>query len=326
MNTIHISYKSRIAAIKNTPRNLALIVALVCSALSASSQFEPMFSQYMFNELIINPGYAGSRDAMSIVALHRDQWVGLDGAPKTQTLSLHTPIAHNKMGVGFSIINERIGVTRQTGFYGNGAYRIAMKKATLSLGLQLGFLSHQERLSEVHTDVAGDNQFIINSDRVMLPNFGFGAHYQREKFYAGISIPRLMENRVNVSLGETNVHNRININAWHYFVTIGGVKDLNGALKIRPTIMLKNVVGAPIEMDLSASLIFHDLIWAGLGYRTGDAASVMVGANITPQLRFGYAYDYTLSELQKFNSGSHEIMLGYDLRFIKDRITTPRYF
>jgi type IX secretion system PorP/SprF family membrane protein len=326
MNTIHTSYKSIILAIKNTPRYLALTVGLVSTALSASSQFEPMFSQYMFNELFINPGYAGSRDALSIVALHRDQWVGLDGAPKTQTLSLHAPIAHNKMGVGFAIINERIGVTRQTGFYGNGAYRIPMKKGTLSLGIQLGFLSHQERLTEVHTDIAGDNQFIINSDRVMLPNFGFGAYYQREKFYAGISIPRLMENKVNINNGETNVHNRVNINAWHYFITIGGVKDINGALKIRPSILVKNVAGAPVELDLSANLIFHDVIWAGLGYRTGDAASVIVGANITPQIRFGYSYDYTLSALQKFNSGSHEIMLGYDLRFIKDKITTPRYF
>lgn len=302
-------------------------VVAICILLSGSkaiAQFDPMFTQYMFNELFINPAYAGSRENISATGLIREQWVGLDGAPSTQTFSIHAPVMNKKLGVGLSVLNEGIGVSKRTGFNINGAYRIAMDKNTLSFGLQLGMVTISENLTQLNLQT--DNQFMMNTGRKTAPNFGFGAYYTAPKWYVGLSIPRMLQNRLDVASGTTDVQNKLNTGDWHYFITGGSVHSIAPNIKLRPNVMMKVVSGAPIQVDLNCNALFHDFIWAGLGYRTGDAASLMVGAQLTKQLRLGYAYDYTTSALQDFNSGSHELMLGFDFGFDKNQIVTPRYF
>jgi type IX secretion system PorP/SprF family membrane protein len=310
--------------------NKLKVLGIAVAALSASAsqaQIQPMFTQYMFNELFINPAYAGSRDAISATGMFRTQWVGIDGAPTTQTLTVHGPAMNQKLGVGLALLNESIGVTKQTGVYANGAYRMPMKKGTLSLGLQVGMFTHIERLASVSPDVANDNQFLTNTDRVLLPNFGFGAYYKTDRWYVGLSIPRMMGNTVKLgSAGTTEVKNKLSLTSWHYFLTGGAVHQLNANLKLRGNTMIKIASAAPIEVDLTADLLIKDFIWAGLAYRSGDAASLLLGAYILPQFRLGYSYDYTLSALQRFNSGSHEIMLGYDFSLQRDKVVSPRYF
>jgi type IX secretion system PorP/SprF family membrane protein len=298
-------------------------VALTMScATEAWSQSDPMFTQYMFNELYINPAYAGSREYLSATALVRQQWMGLDGAPSTQTLSAHKPIFDNKIGAGLTFVNESIGVSKRTQLNANGAYRLMMGKNTLSFGLQVGVASISENLSSL--GLLSDNQFATNTGRKIAPTLGFGTYYLTPTWYAGFSIPRLLQNRLDGATGQ--VDNRINTGDWHYFMTAGSIHSINSEIKIKPAVMLKAVKGAPMELDLNAMCIFRDRLWAGLGYRTGDAINLLVGAQINQQLRAGYSYDYTTSALGNFNSGSHELMIGYDLNFEKDKVVSPRYF
>ncbi len=300
---------------------LALAVSLTATM---EAQFDPMFTQYMFNELVINPAYAGSRECLSTTAFYREQWVGLDGAPSTITASVHAPFMQQKIGAGITVMNDKIGVSNRTGVNLNGAYRIQMDNNTLSFGLQLGMVSLSENLSNLN--LTADNQFAMSTGKKTAPNFGFGAFYTAPKWYAGFSIPRMLKNRLDVSNGSGEVKNSLEMDDFHYFITAGSVFDIAPTVKLRPNIMLKAVSGAPMEMDLSANALFNDFIWAGLSYRTGDAIAMLLGANITKQLRIGYSYDYSLSALQDFNTGSHEIMLGYDFNYSKDKVITPRYF
>ncbi len=309
--------------IQSMKKYVAAFIALFF-ALSGEAQFDAMFTQYMFNELVINPAYAGSRECLSATAVYRQQWVGLDGAPSTLTGSVHAPLMQQKLGVGLSFLNESIGVSKRTGVSASGAYRIKMEANTLSFGLQLGIVSLSENLSQLN--LQNDQQFMINSGKKTAPNFGFGAFYTAPKWYVGLSIPRMLKNRLDVSNGTGEVKNSLAVDDFHYYITAGSVFSIAPSVKLRPNIMLKAVSGAPMQVDLSANALFNELIWAGLAYRTGDAVSLLVGANITKQLRLGYSYDYTLSALQDFNTGSHEIMLGYDFNYSKDKVVTPRYF
>lgn len=287
------------------------------------AQFEPQFTQYMFNESFINPAYAGSRDHASLTALYRNQWVGIDGAPKTQTFSGHTPLRNEKVGLGFNLLHEEIGVTQDLSFFVNYAYRIPFKNGAFAMGLSGGLIHHQEQLLDVDIQDQGDYQF-MGTPKLTVPNAGFGMYYNTRKFYAGLSIPRMLQNSVD---GVTQkAENEVNPEYWHYFLMGGYVFDINENIKLKPTFMLKAVSGAPLEADLGAHVLFNEIIWLGGSYRTGDSWSAIASFQFTKQFRLGYSYDYTLTELQQFNSGTHEITLGYDFSFNKDKVVTPRYF
>ncbi|MEO8146397.1 MAG: type IX secretion system membrane protein PorP/SprF [Bacteroidia bacterium] len=307
-------------------KKIFFVIVLLTAAFNAKAQYDPMFTQYMFNELFINPAYAGARENLSVNMLVRDQWAGIDGAPKTQTFTIHAPVSNRKIGLGFAVMNETIGVTHRLVLNGDFAYRILMDNATFALGLQGGVTNYQEKFSELKTTTGYDNQFTYNSEKLWLPNAGFGMYYYTNKFYAGLSIPRLIENKVDVTTSTTTVKNVGNVKDWHYYIATGYVFNLNDNIKFKPSIMIKTVQGAPIELDADALFIFNDLFWIGGAYRTGDAVAAIIGLQINRQLRIGYSYDYTLTGLQDYNSGSHEFTLGYDFSFDKNRIITPRYF
>jgi type IX secretion system PorP/SprF family membrane protein len=281
----------------------------------------------MFNETFINPAYAGSHEGIASSLLYRNQWMGLNGAPKTQTLSIHTPVCKRELGVGLSVMNESIGITHQLSVYGNFAYRMLFPHSVLSFGLQAGFVNDEEKFSSVYTITQGDNQFATDVRKLFLPNAGFGVYYYyKDKFYAGLSIPRLFENKINPTESDIVVKNVGNVTYWHYYFATGYVMDVNDELKFKPSIMVKAVQHAPVEMDMDANFLFHNFLWIGGSYRTGDAVAALVGFQISKQLRLGYSYDYTLTNLQKFNSGSHEITISYDFSLDKNRIISTRYF
>ncbi|MEO0311966.1 MAG: hypothetical protein RIQ89_1623 [Bacteroidota bacterium] len=293
---------------------------------TVSAQYDPMFTQYMFNELFINPAYAGSHEHVSTTVLVRDQWVGIEGSPKTQTFSIHAPIKSKRIGLGLSMLHESIGVSDRVAAYGNFAFRIPTERGTFALGLQGGVINFTENLRDVKTINNNDQQFAYNTKRLWMPNAGFGMYYNTERFFAGLSIPRLIDNKVSVASAEAVVSNVAEIKNWHYYLTAGYVIKLSEILDLKPTIMTKVVQGAPFEWDMSATLFINRTFWIGAAYRTGDAISGLIGLNINKHLRLGYSYDYTLTELQNFNSGSHEFTLNYEFSFDKKRIITPRYF
>ena len=291
----------------------------------ARAQYEPMFTQYMFNEMFINPAYAGTRDNISTTLLYRNQWVGIEGAPKTQTFSIHAPLNQKKIGVGFSIMNEEIGVTHQISFLGNYAYRINTGKGFLSVGIQAGLINHQEKLADINSKDKGDPSFSSNTPRLLLPNAGMGLYYFSEKYYIGLSVPRLIQNKVALNNG-LQVTNKFNFNNFHYYLTGAYVFNVAESIKLKPALMIKAVQGAPVEADVNLNVLLHEIFWIGAAYRTGDAVSLLTQLQITRQLRLGYSYDYTLTKLGNYTTGSHEITLGYDFTFSKSKVVSPRYF
>lgn len=308
-------------------KNIFITVLIVVASISSFAQQDAMFTHYMFNTLSVNPAYAGTREALTITGLHRSQWVGFDGAPQTQTLTLHTPIFNENLGVGLSVVNDRIGPTNMTSVYGDFAYKIKInEKAKLSLGLSGGLNIRRNALMDIPLDDDSDVSFAKNEESELLPNFGFGAYYYTDKFYVGLSAPKLLENnfKTNEIAGGTSLASE----ARHYFFIAGMIFNINKEFKLKPTVLVKYTNAAPIEADITATLLYKDKIWGGLMYRTGDAAGVLIGMYVTPQLAVGYSFDWSFgNKTVKYNAGSHEIMLMYDLVFNnKEKIRSPRYF
>lgn len=308
-------------------KNIYIILLIVLAGFTANAQQDAMYTHYMFNTLAVNPAYAGSRDALTITGLHRSQWVSFPGAPKTQTLTLHTPIFNGNTGLGFSVINDKIGPTNTTSFYFDFSYRIKVsKKAKLAFGLKGGLNMMNHNLTKLSLDQSNDPAFIQDVKSNLLPNFGFGMYYYTDKFYAGISIPKLLENdfKTNSTGGTTDLASEQR----HYFLILGSVFKLTDEIKFKPTGFLKVTNAAPIEGDITGTFIFNDRFWLGAMYRTGDAVGLLAGLNITDQLALGYSFDWSfVNTTMTYNGGSHEIMLRYDFIYKPgDKIRSPRYF
>jgi type IX secretion system PorP/SprF family membrane protein len=310
-------------------KNLVLAVIMVGLAFKVTAQQEAMFTHYSFNTLGVNPGYAGSRDALTVTGLHRSQWVSFPGAPVTQTLTLHAPIFNEKIGLGASFINDKIGPTKSTGFFVDFAYKIKVgDKGKLAFGLKGGLNVVGTDLASLTTIEGGDPNFQTSIQSQLLPNFGFGLYYSLPRFYAGISTPRLLQNKfeTNSTSGGTNLASE----ARHYYFIAGTIFNLteNGNLKLKPTTFIKVTAAAPVEMDLTALFYYKDFLWAGPMFRTGDAFGILAGLNLTDQFSLGYSFDWSFgNSTGRYNAGSHELMLRYDFIFNeKAKIESPRYF
>ncbi len=312
-------------------KNWLLIVLALASLLQnklANAQSEPMFSQYTFNEIFINPAYAGSHEALSFSSVYRKQWVNIEGAPTTKTFTAHSHLFKSKVGLGLTAYQDQIGVASQTGFFGNYAYRIKMSKGTLSLGLLAGFSGYQERLTEVKTNDNGDMKFAANTPMVFAPNFGFGTYYYTKRFYFGVSVPRMITNKliINQYSQVERVDGSLNTEDLHYFIATGYIIDVNPLVKLRPSMMIKTVMNAPVEYDVNLSALLYTALWVGGGYRSGDSWNILTAVQVNNQLRVGYSYDYTITKLKDFAGGSHEFSLNYVLKYNSKKITSPRYF
>ena len=307
-------------------KKVVILGFIILSTLGANAQQDAMFTHYSFNTLAVNSGYAGSRDALTVTGLHRSQWVGFDGAPTTQTLTLHAPIMNEKIGLGLSVLNDKIGPTNQTAFYGDFAYKIPVGNGKLAFGLKAGVNMVSNSLGDLGTTESGDVNFEQNVKSELLPNFGFGLYYSTPKYYVGLSTPRLLENNyeTNATTGSTQGERR------HYFFIAGLIFPLNetGTVKLKPTTFVKVTEAAPLELDLTALFYFHDKYWVGPMWRSGDALGVLAGLNMTDQFSLGYSFDWSYGlQTFKYNGGSHELMLRYDFVFKeKGRIKSPRYF
>ena len=305
---------------------LALITSL--GYFTASAQQDPMYTHYMDNTLVINPGYAGSRDAFTVSALHRSQWVDFKGAPITQTIMFHTPLRNEHLGVGLSVFNDKIGPSNKTSVVGDFAYRMNLtKKSKLAFGLSAGANIFRSNLNSLQLDQQSDPSFQSNISNRITPNIGFGAYYSRERFYAGISTPNLLENKL-AEIKQTDGTSLISKEQRHYFLIAGAVFNLTDDLAFKPTTLVKVTSAVPVQADVTASFIIRQKLLLGVMYRTGDAVGALIGFNITDQLHIGYSYDWSMGlKTPTYNKGSHEIMLRYDFIFSsKKQIRTPRYF
>ncbi len=313
-------------------KTVALASLLFFTATHVKAQYDALFTQYMFNEVFINPAYAGSKEAMSATLLHRQQWVNFPGRPVTTSFSLHGPIQGNKMGLGLSILNEKIGVTNRNLIYASYAYRIKFDdKSTLAMGLMGGLDQQQNRLYTLKlSNEAGapvDPQF-GNTPNVVAPNFGAGLYYTTKNLYVGLSIPRMVDNKVRFGNdGSSTIRTtKVAPSKFTYYLTAGYLFTIDEEFKLKPTVMLKAVQNAPLQVDLGANLLIKDMIWAGLSYRSGSSMAVILGMQVNKQFLVSYSYDYGLNKIQKYSAGSHEIVLNYLFSFTGRKVITPRYF
>lgn len=307
-------------------KNIILSLCALLVGLHAHAQQEAMFTHYSFNTLAVNPAYAGSREALTITGLGRFQWVNFDGAPRTNTLTAHAPILNENLGVGLSFLNDRIGPTTANSIFVDFAYKIKMGSGKLAFGLKGGVNMLNNDLNSL-TAIDDNDEFLagVNTPTQILPNVGAGIYYNTEKFYAGLSTPRLLENDFKNSAVTQAKESR------HYYLIAGTVFPISKKqnIKLRPTALVKLTQAAPIELDLTALVYFNDVFWIGPMFRTGDAAGVLAGVNITDQFSFGYSFDwsYTNKTITYKNYGSHELMLRYDLFYNNaEKIRSPRYF
>ncbi|WP_375326174.1 type IX secretion system membrane protein PorP/SprF [Flagellimonas sp. GZD32] len=290
-----------------------------------SAQQDAQYTQYMYNTVSVNPGYAGSRGHLSIAALYRNQWLGLDGAPETQTLNVHTPVGYRGVGLGLSIVNDKIGPTSETNFDVDFSYTIYTSQVgRLSFGLKASANMLDIRYSELD-EFEVDPQLQSQQDiqNKFSPNIGAGVYYHTEKFYAGVSIPRILETEHFQSSSLSTAVEQMNL----YLIT-GYVWDLNPVLKFKPTLLTKMVQGAPLQVDLSANFMFNQKFIAGVAYRWDAAFSGLFGFMISDQIMVGLAYDREITDLgaTRFNDGSFEVILRYD--FIRNvaNMKSPRFF
>jgi type IX secretion system PorP/SprF family membrane protein len=315
---------------------IVLNVFLICQ--KGFAQQDAMFTQYMFNTLAMNPAYAGDNEVVTATALFRKQWINIEGAPTTGTFSIDAPLRQDRMGLGLNIISDRIGITNTFGAYASYAYRIkTSEEGRLCFGLQAGFSQYTARLADVaytQNQSAYNDPAFSNNINAMMPNVGGGVWYNNNKFYVGLSAPHLINNALQdkyTFLTDLDGARQFR----HYFLTSGYVFDINQDIKLKPSFLFKVVEGAPFSFDLNANVWFYDKFGVGLSYRsnniisalrTGDSADILLEYQASNQLRFGYAFDYTLTDLRKYNSGSHEIMARYQFSTNKSKILTPRYF
>ncbi len=307
-------------------KKLFTCLVVIFLTVAANAQQDAMLSQYMFNHLAINPGYAGSKNYMMATLLHRKQWVGFDGAPESQLLSLHGPVQGRNLGLGGTIFHDHIGVTNRTDVYGHVAYHLPINHyVKLGFGLQGGLSHYTYKNSDLIYWDASDRVFSQATQTGILPNVGAGAFLYSKKFYLGLSAPHLIEYNKEHGMngGLTSIKpNQVR----HYFFEGGLVCEVNPELVIRPSFLVKYVNGAPAEADINLNVLLASTVWVGGSYRTNDAAVALLELQVNKKLRVGYAYDFTMTHMKYYSSGSHEIMIGYDFGYDITRIKTPRYF
>jgi len=311
---------------KKRNRFLALWVtgAILATGGAASGQQIPVLSQYMFNGLVINPAYAGSKDFMSSTLMVRRQWAGFDGAPTTQNASVHGPLRRKRVGLGLMISNDKIGITGRTDVFASYAYHLPMRDGKLALGLQGGFSYVKSSFSELSYTDQDDPVYMANSLTNLQPNFGFGTYYYRERFYAGLSAPQLISYD---SIQPANVYGqKVHHLARHYYFHSGIILQGSREFIVRPSVLVKYAQHAPMQVDLNLNFLLSNIFWVGASWRSGDALVAIFEYQINRKLRIGYSYDYTLSRLKNYSSGSHEFMIGYDFGYDVIKMKTPRYF
>jgi type IX secretion system PorP/SprF family membrane protein len=297
-----------------------LFSVLMFTALTTYAQQDAQFTQYMYNTVNVNPAYAGSRGVMSIFGLHRTQWVGLDGAPVTNALSINTPINESKVGMGLSFVNDRIGPTQENAISADISYSVqTSEKYKLSFGLKgtANFFNLDvTKLTYVSPDPA------LVSFNKFSPNLGAGIYLHSDKTYVGFSIPNFFQTRVRYDDNQVAIYKeRIN-----YYLIAGHVFDLNSSVKFKPALLTKLVEGAPLQVDVSGNFLINEKLVLGLAYRWDAAVSAMAGFQINPELYIGYGYDLETTRLRHYNSGSHEIFLRYELFKNYNKIVSPRFF
>lgn len=299
---------------------LVLFASIFFLLPSMQAQQDSQYTQYMYNTISVNPAYAGSRGSLHLLGVYRNQWVGLDGAPKTLNFSMHSPIGVKGVGLGFGVTSDKIGPSSESIITSDFSYTINLERELkLSFGIK-GGLSIWD-LDPDKLNIYDPNDFDLRREHLSSPIIGAGFYLHTEKWYVGLSSPNLLETKhyeeVKVSTATEKMH---------LYLIAGHVFTLNPNLKLKPAFLVKAVTGAPLAIDVSANALLNDNITFGLAYRFDAAVSVLAGFQISDNIMVGYAYDYDTTKLGNYNSGSHEIFLRFEFGTRFNGKVNPRFF
>ncbi|WP_347050454.1 PorP/SprF family type IX secretion system membrane protein [Flavobacterium olei] len=289
----------------------------------ANAQQDAQFTQYMYNTIEVNPAYAGSRGALSVFGLYRTQWVGLDGAPETSTFSVNTPLNNSDLGLGVSLVNDKIGPTTENTLSADLSYTIPTSPDwKLSFGIKATANLFNLGINKLSMEDQNDQQFQNLKNRI-TPNVGAGIYYHSDRAYIGLSVPNFIETDRYNSDDTAIFKDKIN-----YYLIAGYVFNLDRLeyVKFKPALMAKMVEGAPLQVDVSGNFMFNDKFVLGLAYRWSASVSAMAGFQVSKGMYIGYGYDHETTQLRKYNSGSHEIFLRFEFFNNYSKMISPRFF
>ena len=307
-------------------KNRFFIILLGLFAFSSYAQQDAQFTQYMYNTININPAYAGSRGVLSVFGLHRTQWVGLDGAPTTNSFSINTPVNNSNVGLGLSVINDRIGPSDESSISADVSYSIKTSETfKLSFGVKGTANLLNIDFSKVSKYNPYDNLGQYNIDNKFSPNVGAGIYYHSNKTYVGFSVPNFLETE-HYNKSSSSPSTSVASERMHYHFIAGHVFDLNETIKFKPAVLTKLVQGTPLQVDASANFLFNEKFVLGAAYRWDAAASLLAGFQVSKSWFIGYSYDLETTKLANYNSGSHEIFLRFELFNNIENIVSPRFF
>jgi type IX secretion system PorP/SprF family membrane protein len=309
-------------------RTRILFFVLLFTSVVSYAQQDAQFTQYMYNTININPAYAGSRGTLSVFGLHRTQWVGLDGAPKTNTFSINTPLNGTNIGLGLSFINDKIGPANENNIAADFSYSIpTSEEYKLSFGLKAtaNLLDVDFTKLTYQTQQNLDPRFATSIKNKFSPNIGAGVYFHSDRTYLGLSVPYFLETKHFDGKSTGNTSYTASERMHLYFIA-GKVFDLTGSVKFKPSLLTKMVAGAPLQVDVSGNFMINEKFVIGAAYRWSAAVSAMVGFQANDSWFIGYGYDLETTKLATYNSGSHEIFLRYELFHKVDKIISPRFF
>jgi type IX secretion system PorP/SprF family membrane protein len=288
-------------------------IILILLPITAAAQLTPVTNQYILNPLTINPAFAGSRGALNIATFYRRQWVGITGAPQTMTLAVDAPFLDSKLGLGLMIVNDKIGVTKQTQFMTAYAYKISMGEGFLSFGLGAGIMTTNTAWSDLIVLDPGDDYYLIDSRVFVVPDFSFGAYYNDRNYFAGLSIPKLLGYKFNFDKNKYTL--KVNPGQYYYVFNTGYMFSLSRKVNLLPSALVSYSPGEKILYDINAHISIIDRMWLGVSYRSNRSVAALFQFSVNDQLKIGYTYDFDFGKLGKYSNGSHEVMLRYQFSF-----------
>lgn len=307
---------------KITIYKISFAFLMLFISIAGSAQQDPGYTQYMYNPLTVNSAYAGSTGTLEAVLIHRSQWVGIDGAPSTQSFTVHTPLGNDKIGLGFSAVNDNLGPSNELYLDANFSYTLMLSYTTrLALGVKAGARMLNVDWSKGRYYDGTDVLLNSNIDNKLTPSIGAGAYLYGEEWYVGASVPSFIRSDYY-----DDVQQSVELERLHYYLMAGYVFDFSDALKFKPAMLVRGVNGAPLSLDVSANFLIQEKFMIGAGYRWEDSVSVLAGFQLSKNFFVGYSYDYTTTDLNKYNDGSHEILLRFQLSPKSNQIKSPRFF
>ena len=299
------------------------LLILFLLPLSLAGQMAPVTDQYVLNPLTINPAVAGNRGALSVAAFYRRQWAGISGAPETISLTADAPFFDNKVGLGLIIVNDKVGVTKETQFISNYSYYIDLGNGKLSFGLGAGIITTNTAWSDLVVLDPGDELYLVDSKLFVVPSFSFGTYYSYKNYFAGLSIPKFLTYTFNYDKNKYSV--QVDPGQYNYMLSTGYLYTISPRFKIIPSTLITLTPEKKLLYDLNAHVNFLDRFWAGASYRNGRSVTGLFQFHVNDQLRIAYTYNFDIGGIQTYSNGSHEIMLRYEFKYMVD-VVNPLVF